>query len=240
MGSFVGASNAGGNVQALTSANSAPLAWPAGLLANDLAILPWTFGPAGTTPTDPTSQVFTLQGTLADGNCISRLLVRQCTGSESGNISGWQCSAINRQTAVLFVVRGFSLVSAAVALAEAGTSTSHDCPAVGTGDGAANGDSIVVIGTDRAGSTGPTSAPAGFSKRTGSEAVASGSGGTLTVVADDGLVTAQAFPFDPAAFTGYASGGSAVSWTLTLRPVAVPSDPPLLSSTRRMLPILVR
>lgn len=224
MGSFVGASNAGGNVAALTAANGAPLAYPAGIAANDLAILPWTFGPSTTVVTSgPTG--YTLKASATDGNDQSRVYFRVLTGSESGNISGWLLDTINRQSADLFVVRGFSSIAAAVSFLETVTGTSHDCPQVTTGDGAANGDSIVIIGTDRAGSTGPTTAPAGFSKQTNSEAVASGTGGTLTVVADDGLVTAQTMPFDPGAFTGFTSGGTAVTWTLALRPSSTDATP---------------
>lgn len=217
---FVAASSNGGNVQALTAANSTPVAWPT-VQSGDIALLFWTFGPSTTTvSSDPTGNTFTLVGTTTDGNDISRVLARTCTGSESGNITGWNLSAINRQSAVLYVVRDFSSVAAAVSFQETVTGTSHDCPQVTTGAGAADGDCIVIAGTDRAGSTGPTTAPSGFSKQTNSEFAATGSGGTLTVVADDGLTTGQTMPFDPGPFTGFTSSGTAVTWTLALRPSA--------------------
>jgi hypothetical protein len=122
----------------------------------------------------------------------------------------------NRQTAVLFVVRGYSDVSAAVSLAEPGTSTTHDCPSVGTGNGAVNGDSVIVIGTDRSGATTTATPPAGWSKRPTSEFGLALSGGTYTGIADDGLTTAQMFPVDPSTWT-MASGSTSVTWTLALR-----------------------
>jgi hypothetical protein len=215
MGTFVGTSANTGNVTALTTANSAAVTWPT-VQAGDLAVLAWTMQNTAT-PTDPTSQAFTLASPMVDdGSCRSRILTRVCTGSESGAISGWSNSIQNRQSAVLFVVRGYSAVSAIVSASEAGTSTTHDCPAVGTGNGAANGDSVIVIATDRAGTTTTGTPPAGFSKRTTSETGSVGGGGTYTGIADDGLTTAQTFPVDPASWT-LTSGSTAVTWTLALR-----------------------
>lgn len=215
MGTFVGTSANGGNVLALTTANSAAITWPT-VQAGDLAILAWTMQNTAT-PTDPTSQTFTLASPMVDdGSCRSRILKRVCTGSESGTISGWSNSIQNRQTAVLFVVRGYSDISAIVSASEPGTTTTHDCPSVGTGNGAVNGDSVIVIGTDRSGLTTTATAPAGFSKRTTSEFGIALSGGTYTGIADDGLTTAQTFPVDPASWT-MASGSTSVTWTLALR-----------------------
>src|SRR5690349_14720037 len=70
MGSFVGTSANGGNVTALTTANSAAITWPAGVQSGDIAILAWTFQSTAT-PTDPTSQAFTLVGQVDDGSCRS-------------------------------------------------------------------------------------------------------------------------------------------------------------------------
>lgn len=218
MGSFVGTSANGGNVTALTTANSAAITWPT-VQAGDLAILAWTMQNTAT-PTDPTSQAFTLVGTLDDGSCRSRVLKRICNGTESGTITGWSNSIQNRQTAVLFVVRGYSDIAGITSAAEPGTTTAHDCPAIGTGNGAATGDTIIVIGTDRSGATTTATPPAGFAKRTTSEFGLAAAGGTYTGVADDGLVTAQTMPFDPAAWT-MASGSAAVTWTLALRPATL-------------------
>lgn len=216
MGTFVGANGNGGNVAALTTANSFPVTWPAGVQAGDLAILAWSFGDSTVTVTsDPTG--FTLVSQTNDGNLQSRILRRTCTGTESGALSGWLLSLANRQSAVLYVVRGYGSVGGFTSRAETVTGTSHDCPAITTASGAANGDSIIIIGADRAGST-AASPPAGFSERTGSEAVAAGTGGTITTIADDGLSTGATLPVDPAAFTGYVSSGTAVTWTIALRP----------------------
>lgn len=213
MGSFVGTSANGGNVTALTTANSAAITWPT-VQSGDLAILAWTFQNTAT-PTDPTSQAFTLFDQVDDGSCRSRLLYRICTGSESGTISGWSNSIQNRQTAVLFVVRGFVSFVGTNAT-EPGTSATHDCPSIGTGNGAANSDSVIVIGTDRAGLTTTATPPTGWSKRTTSEFGTGGSGGTYTGIADDGL-TGQTMPVDPGVWT-MQSGTTSVTRTLALRP----------------------
>jgi hypothetical protein len=218
MGTFVGASANGGNVTALTTGNSFPVTWPAGIQAGDLAILAWSFGDSTVTVTsDPTG--FTLVSQVNDGNLQSRILKRVCAGTESGALSGWLLSLANRQSAVLYVVRGFSDIGGLTSRQETVTGTSHDCPAITTASGAATGDSLIVIGADRAGST-AASPPAGFAERTGTEAVAAGTGGTVTTIADDGLSTGATLPVDPAAFTGYASSGTAVTWTIALRPAA--------------------
>lgn len=231
MGTFVGASSNGGNLTALTTGNSAPVTWPAGVQSGDLAILWWVWGTSAVTATDPTSDAFTLVGNTDDGNCRTRLLKRVCNGSESGSLSGWSTSLQNRQTAVLFVVRGYSDVAAAVFRAEPGTSTSHDCPAIATSDGALAGDALLVLAADRAGSVTPITPPAGFSKRTNSEFAASGSGGSLAVIADDGLTDSATLPTDPAAFTGFTSGGAAVTATIALRPEVTAVDLTVSSAT---------
>lgn len=217
MGTFVGTSANGGNVTALTTANSAAITWPT-VQAGDLAIIAWTFQNTAT-PTDPTSQTFTLYDQVDDGSCRSRLLYRVCTGSESGTIAGWSNSIPNRQTAVLFVVRGY-VSFVATSATEPGTSTTHDCPAIGTGNGAATGDSVIVIGTDRSGLTTTATPPSGWAKRTTSEFGLAASGGTYTGVADDGL-TGQTMPVDPGSWT-MQSGSTSVTRTLALRPTPVP------------------
>lgn len=216
MGSFVHADANGANIQALTG-----VTWgTAGAAAQsgDLALIVWTFQNT-LTPTDPTSESWTLVGTTDDPSARSRVLKRICDGTESGDITGWQCSAINRQSAVLYVVRGYSDVAGAVSFAETTAGTTHDCPQIGTGDGAANGDSIIVAVSERltSGTTNAT-APSGFTEHTGSEFGTGGTGGSYTGVADDGLVTSQTMPFNPAAWTGHVSGGVAVTWTIALRP----------------------
>lgn len=184
MGTFVGASSNTGNVTALTTANSTPVTWPT-VQSGDLAILAWSMQNTAT-PTDPTSQTFTLVGTADKGSDRLRVLKRICTGSESGAISGWLNSLQNRQSAVLYVLRGFSDVAAAVFFLELVAGATHDCPAVGTGDGAATGDRIVVIASDRSGSTTTATPPTNFSKRTNSEIGVVGAGATYTGVAEIG------------------------------------------------------
>lgn len=219
MGIPVGASANGGNVTAITNANGTPITWPT-VASGDLAVLSWSMQNTAT-PTDPTSQTFSLVGTADDGSDRLRILKRICTGSETGTISGWSNSIQNRQTAVLTVYRGFSDVSAVVFYQETVTGTTHDCPSIGTGNGAASGDRIVVVASDRSGATTTATPPAGFTKRANSEFGLAAAGGTYTGVADDGLVTPQTMPYDPASWSGMTSSGTALTATLALRPIPV-------------------
>jgi hypothetical protein len=217
MGSFVGA-HASATTTSVTTLTG--VSWTGlGVQSGDIAILAWTFSTTGIA-TAPSG--FTSVGSTDDGTCRSRVYKRVCTGSESGDVSLVNDTA-QRQSAVLYVVRGYTGVSGFKSLAETGTSTSHACPQITTADGAVNGDAVIVVASERLTSgTVNATAPTGFVEHTTSEFGTGGTGGAYTGVADDGLVTAQTFPLTPAAWTGFVSGDTAVTWTLSLTPSSSP------------------
>lgn len=218
MGSFVGADANGGNVTTITG-----ITWPS-VQSGDLAILAWVFVNTDTV-TDPTSDTFSLVTQQDSQDCRCRVLYRICDGSESGDITGWSGTA-QRQCATLFVVRGYTAISGFTVFAETTNGTSHDCPTITTSNGfgaltPANGDTTLVLAAERAGSTGTLTAPSGWSTRTGSQFAATGSGGTIVGVADDGLGDASTMPVNPGSWTGFTvSTDDALTITLALRPTA--------------------
>src|SRR6266508_480430 len=211
MGTFVGSAANGANIATLTG-----VTWPTHQ-SGDLAILAWTFAD---TITNTTPAGFTLVGTLDDPSCRSYVYKRVCDGTESGDVSLVN-SGINRQTAVLVVLRGYSGVDASASRAETVTGTSHACPALTF----TNGSTLVVVAAERL-TTGTTTAtaPSGYTKR--AEFGTGGTGGTYTQIADDGLATSQTSPVTPPDFTGFVSGGTAVTWTIALTPSLIGSVDP--------------
>ena len=225
MGTFVHNDSNGGNVTSITG-----VTWgTAGAAAQngDLAIIPWVFLNTET-PTDPTSETWTLvlDNVAGATDCRGRILYRICDGTESGDITGWSTTgAGNRQAAVLYVVRGYDFISGFSVFDETTNSTSHDCPTLTTADGfggntPANGDTILVFAFDRAGSTAAIAPPSGWTTRSVSVFAATGTGGTVVGMADDSLTDAATFPVNPATWTGFVSSDDAFTVTMSLRPTA--------------------
>lgn len=219
MGSALVGTSASANIDVLTG-----VAFPAGVKAGDVAILPWVFQDTQTF-VDPTSHAFTVLGSRDHGSssCKLRVLKRICNGTESSqSIAGWNNGAFNRQAAGLVVYRGYTDADGIVFLDESTAGTSHDCPSIGTSDGAVDGDHIVVIAADRAAtlaaSGAPPTTPVPFTQRF--SAGIGGSGGTYVNLADDGLLSGRMMPFDPGSFTGMVSSVNAITATVTLRPNA--------------------
>lgn len=227
MGTFVGASSAGANIDVLTG-----VSWPAGVVSGDIALLPWTFQNI-MTPTDPTSDSFSLVADNQDGSARLRCLYRYCNATESGAITGWENRSggvltANRQTAVLYVARGYQFISGFTVRLEGATALStHATPQISTTDGfngnfPANGDTIVTITSTRDGATVTVTPPGGYQIRTNGQIGLAASGGTHTAVADDGLASAVSLPHTPGAFTGYGTtSANAVTMTIALRPATV-------------------
>jgi len=228
VGTFVHCASNGGNVDVLTG--STGVSWgTAGAAAQsgDLAIIPWVFLNT-VTPTNPTSESWTqvLDNTAGATDCRGRILSLSCDGTESGEITGWSNGGTaNRQAAILLVLRGYQFISGFAVRDETANSTSHDCPALTTSDGfggnfPANGDTILTFAFDRAASTAAIAPPSGWSVRTNGVFAATGTGGTVVGVADDGLTDAASFTVDPAAWTGFVSSDDAFTVTMSLRPTA--------------------
>ncbi len=203
MGTFVNGVANGGNVTTLTG-----VTWPT-TQSSDLALLSWIFANT-VTHTDPAG--LTLVSTADTSSGRSRIYKRVCDGTESGDVSLVN-GTINRQTAALVVYRGYSDVAAFASRVESVTGTSHACPALTFPDGC----SLAVVAAERltSGTTNGT-APSGYTKR--AEFGTGLTGGTYTQIADDGLATAQTSPVTPPDFTGFVSGGNAVTWTIALQP----------------------
>jgi len=218
VGTFVGATAAGtANVDSLAGS------WPAGVASGDIALFPWSFVNTGT-PTDPSGLSLLVDQT--GGSDRLRCLYKYCAGTESGTITAATTGTFNRQTWVLAVFRGYQFISGFKVRAETTSGTSHAHNALTTSDGfggnvPAAGDTIVIIGSARDGTT--TTAmtpPAGYNTRTNTEIGIVGSGGTSTALADDGLTNSVTLPTTPAAWTAYsAATASAVTLVISLRPV---------------------
>lgn len=229
MGTFIHAAANGGNVDVLTGATGVNWGTAGAAAQNlDLAIIPWVFLNT-VTPTNPTSETWTqvLDNTAGATDCRGRILYHVCDGTESGEITGWNNGGTtNRQAAVLFVVRGYSAISGFTIRNETANSTSHDCPALTTSDGfgglfPANGDTTLTFAFERAGSTAAITAPSGWTSRTNCQFEATGTGGTVVGLADDGLTDSSTFTVDPASWTGFtASTDDAFTVTMSLRPTA--------------------
>jgi len=221
VGTFVGADSNGGNVDIITA-----VTWPT-VQSGDLAIIAWVFLDT-VTPVDPTSEAWSLALANVAGatDCEGRILYRICDGTETGDITGWtNGGTANRQAAILFVVRGYDGISGFTVRDETANSTSHECPAITTADGfgalsPASGDTTLVFAFDRAASTAAIAPPSGWSTRTASVFAATGTGGTVVGIADDGLTDASTMPVDPAAWTGFVSSDDAFTVTMSLRPTA--------------------
>lgn len=207
MGSFVGGDANGGNVTTLTG-----VTWPA-VQANDFAVLAWT---ASTSVTFTTPSGWTLVNQVDDDTCRTNLFTKVCTGSESGDVS-LVVSGTTRQSAVLAVYRGYTGIDVHASATEAGTATSHDCPAVTT---TVSNAPVIVVVAERL-STGTTTAtpPSSYSVR--NEFGTSGAGGTYTGLADDGLAVSRGpGSVDPASWSGMASAAAVVTRTIALVPSA--------------------
>lgn len=222
MGTFVHNDSNGGNVTSITA-----VTWgTAGAAAQsgDLAIMPWVFLNTET-PTDPTSEAWSLAVSNVSQDCEGRILYRICDGTESGDITGWSTTGVgNRQAAVLYVCRGYDFISGFKVFNETTNSTTHDCPTLTTADGfggntPADGDTTLVFVFDRAAST-TASPPSGWATRSVSVFAATGTGGTIVGMADDSLTDSSTFPVDPGAWSGLVSSDDAFTVTMSLRPTS--------------------
>lgn len=209
--SFIGADSAGGNVSTLTGIN-----WPT-VEAGDFALL---YRTASTGITFQAHADFTNYDPIAgisDDACRSHLSYRVCTGSEDGGaVDLFVNAGPTRQTAVLIVYRGIASIHSQATRGESVSTVNHDCPSLTPSIADAV---ILTMMSERVSSgTAVGTPPAGWSKRTGSEAAAVGSGGTYTGVADDGLITPRSagVAVDPGNFVGQVATGTCVTRTVAL------------------------
>lgn len=207
--SFVGASTAGGNLGTVN------LTWPGGLTAGDFAVVTWTHINTATRTT-PTG--FTQVGILDDSSCRSVVYTKSLAGSESGSLALTCPSGANRQSGTLVVYSGATGLDQIASSAEAGTSTTHVCPNIVT----AVASSFIVTMVSERSTTGTSdwTAPSGYTERADTLALATGSGGTITGAADNGLSTVgtgtSVTPPDWTSGSAFA-GASVVTWTLSIQ-----------------------
>jgi hypothetical protein len=196
-GTFVSADSGGGNVADIATAPD-PVTWPSGGSApqpNDIALIAWimqnTVTPVTTGWTVPTGG----SNDLSSGAGRTRIMWKVCTGSESGTISLTNTGpTANRQSAGLVILRGYDTTNPIDQIqfrAETVAGTTHANPSVTLGVADAG---VVTVVAERSttGTSGWTPPSSPFNnERADSDGAATGSGGTIVAVADDGLATSR-------------------------------------------------
>jgi hypothetical protein len=222
MVSFVNSAVAGANL-----ATIAPT-WPS-VLAGDTALLTWALQ-STMTPTDPGAFVLDQTDNATTGAMTSRVYHRNCDGSETGSFN-LTASGANRMSAALAVYRGCHLTSPidTISVRNEGTSgTTHACPSVTTGFA----DCVVVTVISERSTTGTNgwTPPSGYTERADTTTLATGSGGTVTAIADDGLASGRSAGtvVTPPVWTSTNAFATAnvVIWTISLRPLPVAGKNP--------------
>lgn len=229
-------------------ANSATISptWPAGTAADDVAYVFWTMQNTTTpSPNPPTNftQVATADSTGGSGRTY--IFRRVLPSTQAGTLT-LTCAASQRHSACLAVYRGVDTTtpedsSPAVDDDHTGETTTHNCPAETTV--AAN--CVIVTSIHERASTIDTAwtEPTGYTERADTLTLATGTGGTITAVAD--LLTPQAAGavVTPPVWTGNSGTGTPniVTYTLALRPAATATfAPPPGPAVRRIQHLLVR
>lgn len=229
--SYVGGDVGGGNV-----ADIVDLAWPAGVAPRQCALLVWTYL-STSTPVNPVGWEVMSVVTGDSGSMVSQFCRRQCDGTESGAVT-LSAPPANRQSAVLGVYRGTHPVDGLDNWAfrdEGAATTSHACPPITTGyDGC-----VVCSAVSERATSGTADYTTTSTERLDTGALATGSGGTTTAWADDGLATyrPKSTVVTPPPWVGTISTGNAITWAISLRPATAPPPP---NPVRRRLPLLVR
>lgn len=211
------AGTAGANAASITPT------WPTGVAANDVAYVFWTFQTT-VTPTVPTgfTQIATTDNTA--GSTRTYIYRKVCAGTETGTLT-LTVSGANRQSGCLCVYRGVDPttpedVAVAVNAVHTGETTTHPNPAVTTA--AAN--SVIACSVhERATSIDASwTAPSGYTKRADTLALATGTGGTITAVADLFTPQSAGATVTPGVWTGSSATGTPniITYTIALRDAA--------------------
>lgn len=212
-----------GTTTAGSSVASLPIAWP-GHANNDVAYLFWTMSNTSTPTAAPTgfTQIAQTDGPGAT-NPRTYLYRKVCDGTESGNLSLDLSTGVTRQSAVLAVYRGVNTttpedVAIAVDNSHAQQQT-HNAPSITN----ATQDAVVVIAIHERVTTVDTAftPPAGYTERGDTLTLATGTGGSITAVADNLTPLAPSTVVTPGDWTGNDATGTAniITYTLALRPV---------------------
>lgn len=231
MTSFVDSATDGGNLTSL-----APT-WPT-IQAGDVALLWWLMQNTSS-PTTPSGFTLPASG-LVDGDSGSMrmgLYWKALDGSESGTLS-LTGTATNRQCAGMVIYRGAHLtapLSDWQVRDEGSTVSSHPCPTVTP---AHAGCAIVTAVGERAttGTSGWTAPSPGYTERADTDGLATGTGGTILAIADDGLATTRTAGVGVAppnwTSTNTFSSANVLTWSIALRPLDSSRPPRLVAATR--------
>jgi len=214
---FVGSDVGGGNVATIAAGD---LVWPA-VQADDVALLFWTFQNTAT-PTTPSGFTLVTNNDGGSGSMRTYIYKKVCTGSEDGTDVGCTLSAANRQSACIVVYRGVDTANPVDGTPSVDTShstgTTHNNPAYTP---TVNNTVILTSIHERATSIDTAwTPPSGYTERADSLTEATGSGGTITAVADDGLAAGRdTSSVTPPVWTGDHGTGTPniVTYTLALR-----------------------
>lgn len=213
----VGDSSNGGNVSTLTG-----VTWPAGLKSGDVALLFWSYGPSTTALTTLDSNLSVLES-VAQGNIFSVFCGGVLDGTESGTLT-LVLDTINRQNAILIVLRGIDLPTVwthrAWTEVGGGTIGTHTNPSV-----TPDVDSLILSAyAERLSSSGSLPAPPGGMDLRDVQIVF-GSGGTTSAVASNfNQVRNANTAFQPDPWYGMSlSSTTGVTWSVAL-PLHVPTN----------------
>lgn len=224
MTSYVGPGTDGGNLEDLS------IALPS-VQAGDVAVLLWLMQNTST-PATPTG--FTLPSSaLVDGDSGSMrmgLYWKPLTAGGSVTLDG---SVTNRQCAVLGVYRDAHLTAPISAFAvrdEGSTVSTHPCPLVTPlHDGC-----VILSGVGERASTGTTNWTTSYTERADSTTLATGTGGTICAIADDGLATPHTAGVGVTPPNWVSAGAFAsanvLTWSIALRPLDSSRPPQLIAA----------
>lgn len=223
---------AGGNLTSIT------IAWTnLNAVIGDVVLLGWAWQ-AGMTATNPTGFTQDITSNSTTGSMTSRIFHRTVDGTESGNITFGQ-NVANRQSATAAVYRGLHPTSplggAIQVRQETVSGTTHVNPTYTT----TFPDEVVCTMCCERSTTGTTgwTPPASYTERADTTTLATGSGGTVTSWADDGIITnrAAATAVTPGVWTSTNAFATAnvTTYTLGLRPLLHAYPRPTLQAVKR-------
>lgn len=216
---FVGSDVGGGNVATIAAGD---LVWPT-VQADDVALLFWTMSTT-VTPTTPTDFTLVTNNDGGAGSLRTYIYRKVCTGSEDGTDVGCTVSLATRQSACIVVWRGVNTTTPVDGTPSFDgthtTGTTHDNPAYTP---SVSGCAIVTSIHERATNVDTAwTPPTDYTERADTLTEATGSGGTITAVADDGLLVSNpsGTPVTPGVWTGNHGTGTPNigTYTLALRP----------------------
>lgn len=212
---FVGSDVGGGNIATLPAGD---LVWPT-VQADDVALLFWTMSTT-VTPTTPTDFTLVTNNDGGAGSLRIYIYRKVCTGSEGGTNVGCTVTAATRQSAAIVVYRGVDTTTPVDGTPSFdgthATGTTHDNPAYTP---SVSGCAIVTSIHERATNVDTAwTPPTDYTERADTLTEATGSGGTITAVADDGLLVSNpsGTPVTPGVWTGNHGTGTPNIGTYTL------------------------